>query len=89
MYIENEQLARSAINCVENVVVSNGRRFDERVWQRTIQLLLNIANATVPHKCVHYCDVPANLSHTAKSVRCALQITQRIVSVQDQCSLSA
>lgn len=49
---ENEQLARSAINCIENFIVSNGAKFTLRVWEDTVELLLNIANATVPHRFV-------------------------------------
>lgn len=38
----NEQLARSAINCLENLVVSNGEQFTEQMWEQTIEQLERI-----------------------------------------------
>uniref|UniRef100_A0A914USB7 SEC7 domain-containing protein n=1 Tax=Plectus sambesii TaxID=2011161 RepID=A0A914USB7_9BILA len=46
---ENEQLARSAINCLENLVISSGLKFSEQLWQHTIELFLKIFNCTMPH----------------------------------------
>lgn len=38
----NEQLARSAINCIENLIVSNGERFSPEIWDRSVRLLAEI-----------------------------------------------
>uniref|UniRef100_F1KQQ2 Brefeldin A-inhibited guanine nucleotide-exchange protein 2 n=1 Tax=Ascaris suum TaxID=6253 RepID=F1KQQ2_ASCSU len=46
---ENEQLARSAINCLENLILLNGCRFSSEMWQETISLIVNIFNSTLPH----------------------------------------
>ena len=44
----NEQLARSGTNCLENLVNSNGHKFDELMWERTCQCTLDIFNSTIP-----------------------------------------
>ncbi|KAJ8919644.1 hypothetical protein NQ315_006170 [Exocentrus adspersus] len=45
---DNEQLARSGTNCLENLVNSNGHKFDEATWDKTCQCMLDIFNSTVP-----------------------------------------
>ncbi|KAB0792741.1 hypothetical protein PPYR_14700 [Photinus pyralis] len=45
---ENEQLARSGTNCLENLVNSNGHKFNESTWDKTCQCILDIFNSTVP-----------------------------------------
>nr|XP_022909344.1 brefeldin A-inhibited guanine nucleotide-exchange protein 1 [Onthophagus taurus]XP_022909345.1 brefeldin A-inhibited guanine nucleotide-exchange protein 1 [Onthophagus taurus] len=44
----NEQLARSGTNCLENLVNSNGHKFDENTWDKTCQCMLDIFNSTIP-----------------------------------------
>ncbi|KAI6178099.1 hypothetical protein M3Y98_00464500 [Aphelenchoides besseyi] len=44
----SEQLARSAINCFENLVASNGDKFDLTMWQDTIKLVQDIFECTKP-----------------------------------------
>ncbi len=44
----NEQLARSAINCLENLVLTNGEKFTEEMWERTVQLLIDIFHCSMP-----------------------------------------
>uniref|UniRef100_A0A0R3RLJ9 BIG2_C domain-containing protein n=1 Tax=Elaeophora elaphi TaxID=1147741 RepID=A0A0R3RLJ9_9BILA len=46
---ENEQLARSAINCLENLLFLNGSKFTVQMWNETIILISNIFNITLPH----------------------------------------
>ena len=48
---DNEQLARSGTNCVENLVISNGHKFSPDVWRRTCDCICAIFNATIPHRC--------------------------------------
>ncbi|XP_050518522.1 brefeldin A-inhibited guanine nucleotide-exchange protein 1 isoform X2 [Diabrotica virgifera virgifera] len=45
---DNEQLARSGTNCLENLVNSNGNKFTEETWEKTCQCMLDIFNSTVP-----------------------------------------
>ncbi|KAH0816150.1 hypothetical protein GEV33_006641 [Tenebrio molitor] len=45
---DNEQLARSGTNCLENLVNSNGHKFDEATWDRTCRCMLDIFDSTVP-----------------------------------------
>ncbi|MFH4975093.1 hypothetical protein AB6A40_001802 [Gnathostoma spinigerum] len=46
---DNEQLARSAVNCLETLVLYNGMRFQSSMWTETITLIVNIFNSTLPH----------------------------------------
>lgn len=45
---DNEQLARSGTNCLENLVNSNGHKFDETTWNKTCQCMLDIFDSTIP-----------------------------------------
>ena len=45
---ENEQLARSAIFCLENLVVTNGFRFNDATWARTVALFLEVFHWSRP-----------------------------------------
>ncbi|KAI5644122.1 sec7 domain-containing protein [Phthorimaea operculella] len=45
---DNEQLARSGTNCLENLVISNGMKFKEDTWSKTCQIMLDIFNSTLP-----------------------------------------
>ncbi|XP_055681945.1 brefeldin A-inhibited guanine nucleotide-exchange protein 1 [Lutzomyia longipalpis] len=44
----NEQLARSGTNCLENLVISNGLKFTEDTWDSTCQCMLDIFKNTLP-----------------------------------------
>ncbi|XP_062897468.1 brefeldin A-inhibited guanine nucleotide-exchange protein 2-like isoform X1 [Mobula hypostoma] len=46
---DNEQLARSGTNCLENVVILNGQKFSPLVWDKTCDCMLNIFKTTIPH----------------------------------------
>ncbi|KAJ8959328.1 hypothetical protein NQ318_022014 [Aromia moschata] len=45
---DNEQLARSGTNCLENLVNSNGHKFSEQTWDKTCRCMLDIFDSTVP-----------------------------------------
>ncbi|XP_063238863.1 brefeldin A-inhibited guanine nucleotide-exchange protein 1 isoform X2 [Bacillus rossius redtenbacheri] len=45
---DNEQLARSGTNCLENLVNSNGLKFRDSTWDKTCQCMLDIFNSTLP-----------------------------------------
>ena len=44
----NEQLARSGTNCLENLVISNGNKFDNDTWDATCSCILEIFKQTLP-----------------------------------------
>lgn len=46
---DNEQLARSGTNCLENLVISNGNKFSTQVWDNTCTCMLDIFQSTIPH----------------------------------------
>ncbi|XP_076440296.1 brefeldin A-inhibited guanine nucleotide-exchange protein 1-like isoform X2 [Babylonia areolata] len=46
---DNEQLARSGTNCLENLVISNGNKFSSAVWDNTCACMLDIFQSTIPH----------------------------------------
>ncbi|KAK6645643.1 Brefeldin A-inhibited guanine nucleotide-exchange protein 1 [Polyplax serrata] len=45
---DNEQLARSGTNCLENLVISNGSKFSSETWNKTCRCVVDIFNSTVP-----------------------------------------
>ena len=48
--VDNEQLARSGTNCLENLVISNGTKFEPEAWDSTCSCMLDIFKNTIPHK---------------------------------------
>ena len=46
----NEQLARSGTNCLENLVISNGTKFDALTWDATCSCILDIFKHTLPEE---------------------------------------
>uniref|UniRef100_A0A4W4GK62 SEC7 domain-containing protein n=1 Tax=Electrophorus electricus TaxID=8005 RepID=A0A4W4GK62_ELEEL len=46
---DNEQLARSGTNCLENLVIQNGEKFSAEVWDVTCACMLEIFQSTSPH----------------------------------------
>ncbi|CAG0906597.1 unnamed protein product [Cyprideis torosa] len=47
---DNEQLARSGTNCLENLVVSNGAKFSPEIWSATCECMYQIFTSTLPHE---------------------------------------
>ncbi|XP_068119264.1 brefeldin A-inhibited guanine nucleotide-exchange protein 2 [Hyperolius riggenbachi] len=45
---DNEQLARSGTNCLENLVILNGEKFSSEVWDQTCSCMLDIFRSTIP-----------------------------------------
>ncbi|VDN58317.1 unnamed protein product [Dracunculus medinensis] len=64
---ENEQLARSAINCLESLILLNGSKFSSAMWVETITLIVNMFNSTLPHS---NCDA----LFSSLLVRCVVQL---------------
>ncbi|XP_056588700.1 brefeldin A-inhibited guanine nucleotide-exchange protein 2 isoform X2 [Triplophysa dalaica] len=46
---DNEHLARSGTNCLENLVILNGEKFSPEVWDITCACMLDIFQTTSPH----------------------------------------
>lgn len=65
MFLDNEQLARSGTNCLENLVIQNGEKFSGEVWDITCTCMLEIFQSTSPHAYdihTHYCLLSELLS---------------------------
>ena len=45
---DNEQLARSGISCLENLVLSNGSKFNAESWDNLCQCLHDVCSSTTP-----------------------------------------
>uniref|UniRef100_A0A3B4Z5P4 ADP-ribosylation factor guanine nucleotide-exchange factor 2 (brefeldin A-inhibited) n=1 Tax=Stegastes partitus TaxID=144197 RepID=A0A3B4Z5P4_9TELE len=66
---DNEQLARSGTNCLENLVILNGEKFSPDVWNITCSCMLEIFQNTSPHAL--YC-------HDAVSFQQQLKIISKL-----------
>ena len=49
---DNEQLAKSTLNCLENFLISCGKQFNEAIWDKSCACLLQIFRSTLPEKFV-------------------------------------
>ncbi|XP_048583059.1 brefeldin A-inhibited guanine nucleotide-exchange protein 1 isoform X2 [Nematostella vectensis] len=47
---DNEQLARSGTNCLELLVVSNGKSFTPEMWEKTCTCIKDIFKSTLPQE---------------------------------------
>ncbi|KAH8867375.1 Brefeldin A-inhibited guanine nucleotide-exchange protein [Schistosoma japonicum] len=47
---EHEQLARSGTSCLETLILSTGKRFNDRIWESTVNLIVDLFKSTVPHQ---------------------------------------
>lgn len=50
LFSDNEQLARSGTNCLENLVVSNGEKFTNEMWEKTCKCIEDIFASTLPEE---------------------------------------
>ncbi|KAJ8664573.1 hypothetical protein QAD02_006235 [Eretmocerus hayati] len=57
---DNEQLARSGTNCLENLVIGNGAKFDEDTWNKTTRCVLDIFTNTLPTALLTWKPQPSN-----------------------------
>lgn len=76
---ENEQLARSGTNCMENLVISNGVKFTEVVWDKTCAIIVEIFGNTIPH------DL---LSWTPEKVSSTISNEDKVVSYGNEQNLT-
>ncbi|CAH8676641.1 unnamed protein product [Schistosoma rodhaini] len=47
---EHEQLARSGTSCLETLILSSGKRFNDKIWESTVNLIVDLFKSTVPHQ---------------------------------------
>lgn len=57
----NEQLARSAINCLETFIITNGLKFTPQTWNYTVKRLVDFFASTTPKNLLTW--VPDNFTH--------------------------
>ncbi len=48
IYLDNEQLAKSGTNCLENFVIACGQRFTPNIWDKTCACVLQVFRSTLP-----------------------------------------
>lgn len=63
----NEQLARSGTNCLENLVISNGVRFTVDTWAETCRVIVEIFNTTVPSGLLSWRPDPDKPPHSVNA----------------------
>uniref|UniRef100_A0A672ZSF5 ADP-ribosylation factor guanine nucleotide-exchange factor 1 (brefeldin A-inhibited) n=1 Tax=Sphaeramia orbicularis TaxID=375764 RepID=A0A672ZSF5_9TELE len=93
---DNEQLARSGTNCLENVVILNGEKFSPETWDKTCNCMLDIFKTTIPHALLTWRPAGAEGEHlTTQSLpdKQLDSISQKSVDIQsrsdDQHSISS
>jgi brefeldin A-inhibited guanine nucleotide-exchange protein len=76
---DNEQLARSGTNCLENLVISTGMRFQEKTWCESAECISSIFKATIPSELLTW--KPSKPKHpddakffTATKIKCVVQL---------------
>lgn len=47
-FVDNEQLARSGVNCFENLILSNGEKFSAETWQLSCDTVIKVFNSVSP-----------------------------------------
>uniref|UniRef100_A0A667XR70 ARF guanine nucleotide exchange factor 1 n=1 Tax=Myripristis murdjan TaxID=586833 RepID=A0A667XR70_9TELE len=80
---DNEQLARSGTNCLENVVILNGEKFSPETWDKTCNCMLDIFKTTIPHALLTWRPAGAEGEHMT-----ALSLSDKqLVRKLHQCGL--
>lgn len=49
-HVGNEQLARSGTNCLENLVISCGQKFNDEIWDSTCDCIRDMFDCTIPNE---------------------------------------
>ncbi|XP_023272776.1 brefeldin A-inhibited guanine nucleotide-exchange protein 1 [Seriola lalandi dorsalis] len=93
---DNEQLARSGTNCLENVVILNGEKFSPETWDKTCNCMLDIFKTTIPHALLTWRPAGAEGEHLTTQSLSDKQldsISQKSLDIQsrsdDQHSISS
>ncbi|ETE60342.1 Brefeldin A-inhibited guanine nucleotide-exchange protein 1 [Ophiophagus hannah] len=83
---DNEQLARSGTNCLENVVILNGEKFTLEIWDKTCNCMLDIFKTTIPHALLTWRPVGGDTAPPSPSSGREKQldaISQKSVDIHD------
>ncbi|XP_062506854.1 brefeldin A-inhibited guanine nucleotide-exchange protein 1-like isoform X3 [Corticium candelabrum] len=59
---DNEQLARSGTNCLENLVISNGPKFNSSTWDNICTAIRHVFVTTLPHELLTWTPVASHSS---------------------------
>lgn len=82
---DNEQLARSGTNCLENVVILNGEKFTPETWDKTCNCMLDIFKTTIPHTLLTWGAAGVDGDHVTQLDNSDKQpdsVSQRSVDIQ-------
>uniref|UniRef100_A0A3B5LM56 ADP ribosylation factor guanine nucleotide exchange factor 1 n=1 Tax=Xiphophorus couchianus TaxID=32473 RepID=A0A3B5LM56_9TELE len=71
---DNEQLARSGTNCLENVVILNGEKFSAETWDKTCNCMLDIFKTTIPHASRTSTKIQEQRLFSALLIKCVVQL---------------
>uniref|UniRef100_A0A674C411 ARF guanine nucleotide exchange factor 2 n=1 Tax=Salmo trutta TaxID=8032 RepID=A0A674C411_SALTR len=93
---DNEQLARSGTNCLENLVILNGEKFSPEVWNVTCSCMLDIFQTTSPHVLLTWRpagqeeEAANNVKKERNTVKLARSYKQgdRVIFLMSLCSVS-
>ncbi|XP_056378102.1 brefeldin A-inhibited guanine nucleotide-exchange protein 1 isoform X2 [Hyla sarda] len=80
---DNEQLARSGTNCLENVVILNGEKFTLEIWDKTGNCMLDIFKTTIPHTLLTWKPSAGEIDLSAQSEKQLDSISQKSVDIHD------
>ncbi|KAM3927826.1 brefeldin A-inhibited guanine nucleotide-exchange protein 1 isoform 1-T1 [Leptodactylus fuscus] len=80
---DNEQLARSGTNCLENVVILNGEKFTLEIWDKTGNCMLDIFKTTIPHALLTWKPAAGEIDISAQSEKQLDSISQKSVDIHD------
>lgn len=80
---DNEQLARSGTNCLENVVILNGEKFTLDIWDKTGNCMLDIFKTTIPHTLLTWKPTAGEIDLVAQSEKQLDSISQKSVDIHD------
>ncbi|XP_035286349.1 brefeldin A-inhibited guanine nucleotide-exchange protein 1-like [Anguilla anguilla] len=82
---DNEQLARSGTNCLENVVFLNGEKFSPDTWDKICNCMLDIFKTTIPHTLLTWRPAASDLDSAARPDQTDRQpdsISQKSLDIQ-------
>ncbi|XP_053572906.1 brefeldin A-inhibited guanine nucleotide-exchange protein 2 [Bombina bombina] len=79
---DNEQLARSGTNCLENLVILNGEKFSPEVWDQTCNCMLDIFKTTIPSVLLTW--RPSGMDDDTSEKRFDMDIDRQSMSSMDR-----
>ncbi|CAH2285348.1 brefeldin A-inhibited guanine nucleotide-exchange 1 [Pelobates cultripes] len=79
---DNEQLARSGTNCLENVVILNGEKFTLEIWDKTGNCMLDIFKTTIPHALLTW-KAAGDIDSSSQSEKLLDSLSQKSVDIHD------